>query len=211
MSEANAEQYDWIIETLDELDGHNEEIDVRPRLHLLPRSTPAPAQKPERRPSPKAITQKPKPVEKDEFDELDELFFAFNNKMIEIKDRLKAEKEEMNRMVTSCEFENAGLKLENKELNEKNTQLAKENSVLTEFNRKYTRDNAVLRGTVSSLFDILCRIDAEHADENFRKSIREGQKEAEMETPEEKAARQTEEDVAKMLQDPQETEEDNNA
>ena len=119
MSETNAEQYDWIDEALEELKDPNKEIVLRPR-------------------------QQKKTEEKDEFDELDEMFLNFNNKMIEIKDRLKTEKEEMNKLITSCEFENAQLKLDNKELDESNSKLEEKNKELEERVKDLERQNFIL-------------------------------------------------------------------
>ena len=171
-------------------------------------------------------------VEKDEFDKLDEMFLSFNNKMIEIKDKLKEENEaieakrarcnekmktilqreiddmhkrsdlnkreeylnkkakEFNDLVESCNQENDKLKDENKRLR---TEIIACNEAVQKF-----------RDTVFFLYSFIDEFDENNPDANLLKNFKQ-YKEARMKTPEE-----TEEElVAKMLQEPEEQEEDN--
>ena len=159
MSEANAEQYDWIDAALEEMKDPIKEIVLHPR-------------------------QPKKTEEKDEFNELDEMFLAFKNKMITIKDRLKDEKEEMNKLITSCEFENAQLKLDNKELDESNSKLEEKNKELEDENKRLRAEINAINEAVKKLNNVIFVLYSQKL--------------------------QMEEDVAKMLQDPQKTEDDNN-
>ena len=111
-SKANLEQYDWIINTLDELEGHNEELNVRTRQLLLQ-------------------MQKKETEEKDDIaeDELEghneetnllprkDLLLKINNKKLEAKNKkLEAKNKKLEERVKELEAENKELKTKITEL-----------------------------------------------------------------------------------------------